>query len=164
MSSWKYSVLLVDDDESVRESLRKLLESDGFHVISVSNGVEALEAFGRAQSQFDLLLMDLNMPMKNGWVTLDRVRELNPHLPVFIITGLSQQGEMAEAAGASVLVEKPIDLAGLIWLIQRQMAASTQTGGHQEFPFYRLPAARDASRGQWVDSPAIAYNHWGLNE
>ncbi len=156
--------MLVDDDESIRESLRKLLESEGYNVISASSGAEALEAFRQAWDQFDLLLMDLSMPVKNGWVILDQVFELNPHQPVFIITGLSHQSAMAEAAGASVLVEKPIDVPGLLWLMQRQMAAPPQATGHPAFPFCHLRAVRDASYGHKVDPSDAAYNHWGLNE
>ena len=96
MTDRTYKVLVADDDESVRESLRKLLHGEGYQVILAVNGAEAVAAFRREQARIDLLLVDLNMPLKNGWATLDRLREVNPSLPVFILTGMSHQSELAE--------------------------------------------------------------------
>ena len=93
--------MVVDDDESVRDSLRKLLDGEGYQVVSVANGAEAVETFYREQNQIDLLLVDLNMPLKNGWAAVDRLLETNPGLPILIVTGQPNQYEMAEAAGVS---------------------------------------------------------------
>ncbi len=169
MSSLKYKVMVVDDDESICNSLCKLLASEGYQVISAPNGAEAVDTFHREQNQIDLLLVDLNMPIRNGWVTLNQLMEINPSLPVFILTGLSNQNELAEAAGVSALVEKPIDVPRLVQLIQKQLVGSAllplfQPTGHRVFPFYWLRAARDAQRAQWGELPVTPYDHWGLNE
>ena len=81
----------------------KLLDSEGYQVISAADGTEALETFHREQNQIDLLLVDLNMPIKNGWVILNQMMEVNPSLPVFILTGLSHQIELAEAGAENRL-------------------------------------------------------------
>lgn len=168
MSERKYRVMVVDDDESVRESLRKLLGHEGYDVTLAADGAEAVEMFRQAGSQVDLLLVDLNMPLKNGWATLDRLLEVDRSLPVFVLTGLSNQYELAEAAGVSVLVEKPIDVPGLLQLMQRQLTAPVpshlQAAGRQAFPFYCLRAAHDTLPGPETELHIAPYDHWGLNE
>ena len=167
MSETKYNVMVVDDDESVRDSLCKILSGEGYRVVLAANGVEAVETFRWKREQVELLLIDLNMPLKNGWATLDRLLEVNRSLPVFILTGLSHQNELAEAAGVCALVEKPIDVPGLLQLIQRQLAGPLhprlQAAGCRAFPFYCL-RARNESPGQWTEPAVAPYNHWGLNE
>jgi CheY-like chemotaxis protein len=168
MTERPHKVLVADDDVSVRESLRKLLNGEGYQVIAVANGAEAVEAFWLEQNQIELLLVDLNMPLKNGWATLDRLIEINPSPPVLIVTGQPNQNEMAEAAGVSALVEKPIDVPALLLLIQELLAGPVEfrlpTTGHQEFPFHHLRAAGYASRYSWTEQNASPYAHGGLNE
>ena len=161
-------VLVADDDESVRESLCKLLIGEGYQVLSAANGAEAVETFCREQNQIDLLLVDLNMPLKNGWVTLDRLLEVNPSLPVLIVSGQPNQFEMAEAAGVSALVEKPIDVPSLLQLIHKLLAdpvkSRSQGSGHREFPFELVRAAGDTSRYSRMWQNVTPYSHGGMNE
>ena len=168
MSKQTYKVLVADDDESVRESLCKLLHGEGYQVAAVANGAETVEAFCREQNQIDLLLVDLNMPLKNGWATLDRLLEVNPFLPVLIVTGQSNQYEMAEAAGVCALVEKPIDVPALLHLIHKLLARPVESGlqriGHREFPFHLVRAAGYTSRYSWTEQNVTPYNDGGLNE
>jgi len=169
MSGPTNKVLVADDDESVRESLRKLLRGEGYQVVSVANGAEAVEAFRQDQDQIDLLLVDLNMPLKNGWATLDRLLEVNPSLPVLIVTGQPNQYEMAEAAGVSALVEKPIDVPALLQLIRKLLAGPVESGvqgnGHRGFlPFQLVRAAGHSSRYSWLAQNVTPYIHEGLND
>ena len=168
MSERKSKVMVVDDDESVRDSLRKLLDGEGYQVILAANGLEAVETFRREQNQIDLVLVDLNMPMKNGWVTLNDLLEANPFLPVFVLTGLSHQSELAIAAGVSALVEKPIDVSELLQLIKKQLVdpvrSPTRHHGHRDISFRHLRAARYISDGLSASRDIPPYNHWGLNE
>jgi CheY-like chemotaxis protein len=163
-----YRVLVADDDDSVRESLRKLLHGEGYQVLSVSNGAKAVEIFRRELDRIDLLLLDLNMPLRNGWATLDRLIEIKPALPVIIITGQPNQYEMAEAAGVRALVEKPIDVPALLQVIHKLLAASTEPRelrpGQREFVFYYLRPAGYASRVSWRNENVAPYSHGGLNE
>ena len=168
MTQKTYKVLVADDDEAVRESLRKLLHGEGYQVIAVANGVEAVETFRQEVDQIDLLLVDLNMPIKNGWATLDRLIEVNPSLPVLIVTGQPNQNEMAEAAGVSALVEKPIDVPELLKLMQELMAGPGQSrlprAIPREFPFHHLRAAGYTSRYPWREQNVTPYTSGGLNE
>src|ERR1700720_2925536 len=80
----KAKVLVVDDDFSVRDSLAMALRSEDFQVVTASNGHEALERY--FEGYVDVVLLDLNMPVKNGWDTFERLTALNPYLPVIVIT------------------------------------------------------------------------------
>src|SRR5258706_11223616 len=97
-------ILLVDDDRSIRESLDKILRAENYDVVLAENGRESIEKHGR--ERIDLLLLDLNMPVTNGWVTLGWLAAVNPLLPVIIITGRPNQRALAETAGAEDPLQK----------------------------------------------------------
>ena len=67
----KPRVLLVDDDRSVLDALGTVIESEGFELVRAADGHEAVENFG--QQPIDIVLLDLNMPVKGGWDTLERL-------------------------------------------------------------------------------------------
>src|SRR5438874_12413775 len=109
-------ILLVDDDRSIRESLSKILRAENYEVVLAENGQEAIEK--HSTERIDLLILDLNMPVKNGWATLERLVGIDPLLPVVIITGRSNQRAPAETAGADALMEKPLDVPLLLQRIR----------------------------------------------
>ena len=112
-------ILLVDDERSIRESLSKILGAENYEVVLAENGHEAIEKHGA--QRIDLLILDLNMPVKNGWDTLDWLVKIDPVLPVVIITGRSNQRALAETAGADALMEKPLDVPLLLQTIRELM-------------------------------------------
>jgi len=112
-------ILLVDDERSIRESLSKILGAENYEVVLAENGHEAIEKHGA--QRIDLLILDLNMPVKNGWDTLDWLVKIDPVLPVVIITGRSNQRALAETAGADALMEKPLDVSLLLQTIRELM-------------------------------------------
>jgi len=121
---------LVDDDPAVRESLRRVLQSEKYEVKLASSGKEALERVFQAAP--DLVLLDLNIPAQNGWEVLRRIRAVQPALPVIIITARPNQQAEAVACRANALMEKPLDLpvllesmAGLIDQAQRPVESPT---------------------------------------
>ena len=113
----KAKVLLVDDDFSVRESLARALRSENFQVVTAANGQEALEEY--FDGYVDLVLLDLNMPIKSGWDTFERLTALNPYLNIILITARLDQREMAAVAGASAIMEKPLHVPLLIEVMNR---------------------------------------------
>jgi len=108
-------ILIVDDDSSVRESLRKILTEGGFSVTAAPDGDSAEAAFGKA----DLLVLDLNLPIQDGWDILGRVNAEYPLLPVIVITGLADQLDERTIPGASAFLEKPIEVPLLLQTIDR---------------------------------------------
>jgi len=113
-------VLLVDDEPKICAALAGALVSEGFEVVFVESGDEAITAF--RDGAFDIVLMDLRMPGKSGWETLPRLTEARPLLPVIIITALPDQGPAALATGVGALLEKPLDIPVLLETMRRLLS------------------------------------------
>ena len=105
-------ILLVDDDEQVLTSVAQVMESEGYVAILAANGCEAVAQCRRYRP--DLIVVDLNMPLKDGWATLEAIEEVRPFLPMIVITGKPLQFERALAFGVDALMEKPLDLPVLL--------------------------------------------------
>jgi len=116
-SDSKGRLLLVDDDASIRESLGHALRSEDYEVILAADGQDAIDKF--LKGYIDLVLLDLNVPVKGGWDVFERITALNPLLPIIIITARSEQDELAATAGASALMEKPLSLPQLLGTITK---------------------------------------------
>ena len=108
----KQRVLVIDDDASVRESLRKVLQGTGYEVTTAGDGEEALTRF--VPGQINLVLLDLSLPFRNGWDVFERLTTQHPTIPLIIITGMPDQYPTALAAGVGALMEKPIDAPALL--------------------------------------------------
>ena len=121
----KKRILLADDSPQIRESLSKVLRNAGYHVTSVAHGGQALDR--ALEEEFDLLLLDLNMPGMDGWEALNHLASLKPALPVIIITAQPDQRDWAQAEGARALMEKPLDLPLLLQTIHN---LTTQSPGN----------------------------------
>jgi CheY-like chemotaxis protein len=113
-------ILLADDEGSVRIMVSRVLVSEGYDVVAVANGAEALQTI--RTSSLDAALLDLNMPTLNGWETFQRIQEEYPLLPVVIITAKPDQFFTSLGAGVGALLEKPLDFEELIETIARLLA------------------------------------------
>jgi len=101
----------VDDDYTVRQSLEQALILENFRVVAAANGQEALRGFG--EHRIDILLLDLNLGQETGWDTLRQLRQIQPLLPVIIMTG--NPGQCApRSTRVDAFMEKPLDLPVLI--------------------------------------------------
>jgi CheY-like chemotaxis protein len=120
----KRKILLADDDPAIRRILLRLLEEEGYFVLAASNGAEAL-ALTNA-TKFDLALLDLNMPVKDGWETFTQLSTQNPQLPVILITARSNQFFPALASGVDALLEKPLDFVTLFQTIHELLEESPE--------------------------------------
>jgi response regulator RpfG family c-di-GMP phosphodiesterase len=113
------SVVVVDDDESMRMYLSETLTSGGYGCRSFANGPAALGWLAAAEEPVDLLLSDINMPGMNGLDLLRTVKAVAPHLPFILISGLCDlpTAHGALRAGATDYLLKPVrpgDLLGLV--------------------------------------------------
>lgn len=109
-------ILLIDDDSAVRESLRRVLESEGWRVTAARDGVEALEFLRRQEPA--LVITDLCMATVTGWDLLFHESLERPHLPIFVITALSPETAAGAELFATAFFEKPLDLDKLIAAIR----------------------------------------------
>jgi len=117
-------ILVADDDNSVRESLKKVLENAGYDVICVANGDDAEKQI--SIETIDLLILDLNLPGQDGWNVFGLASALKPLLPVIILTGLKEQSENAFLAGVAAFLEKPVDVLVLLNTVARLLAEPAQ--------------------------------------
>jgi two-component system response regulator PrrA len=116
----KRRILVVDDDDEVRRGLRCVLIMEGYEVATAANGREGLEAFRRTAC--DLALIDMNMPVQNGWSTIAALRSMQRGLPVIFITARPDQRTLARECSVD-LMEKPLDLPELLARIDALLAA-----------------------------------------
>jgi DNA-binding NtrC family response regulator len=102
-------ILIIDDEAGIRESLETLLSLEGYLVETATNGEEGLDQI--QQNIYDLVLLDLALPGKNGLEILQLIRELQPVLPVIMITAYGKVDNIVDAMrlGAQNFVQKPWD-------------------------------------------------------
>jgi CheY-like chemotaxis protein len=114
------TVLIVDDDEGIREALRDALVDVGYRVATAGNGAEALDVL--EASSPDAVLTDLVMPGVDGWELASRVRG-NPRFAALPILVMTAHGErlLSTAPVASGYFKKPIDLARLLQGLSRSL-------------------------------------------
>ncbi|MBI3416875.1 MAG: response regulator [Verrucomicrobia bacterium] len=113
-------MLVVDDDASIRESVKKILQAEGYEVLLAADGQEAVARYD--PGRINLLLLDIELPNCSGWDTFENFTTKNPWLAVIVITGHAEQYRVAAAAGVSAFMEKPIDAAELLRTIQDLLA------------------------------------------
>ena len=116
-------VLIVDDDERLREYVRVNLEAEGYEVREAGSADEALDALGERSP--DLILLDVMMPQVDGWETLRRIQEHTGigAIPVVMFSGKVDERSAAEAEsrGAQGFIGKPFDPRSLIESTKQQL-------------------------------------------
>jgi len=115
-------VLIVDDEESIRSSLERLLSYEKFKTLSAPDGAAALDLV--AGERVDIVLLDIKMPGMDGLEVLQKMKDLHPDLPVIIISGHGTITTAVEATklGAFDFIEKPIDIERLLLTIRNGMS------------------------------------------
>jgi two-component system nitrogen regulation response regulator NtrX len=115
-------VLIVDDEQSIRSSLERLLTFEKFKTFSAADGRAAIEL--AASERVDIVLLDIKMPGMDGLEVLEALREQYPSLPVIIISGHGTINTAVEATklGAFDFLEKPIDMERLLLTIRNGLA------------------------------------------
>jgi CheY-like chemotaxis protein len=125
-------VLLVDDSKDERDMYTQQLEATGYRVQVAENGEDALQRV--AAEVPDVVIMDLAMPVLDGWETTRRLKETHPGVQVIVLSGHTggEEGRRAKEAGSDVLLTKPfgpeaLELAVRIVLKRRAEADAPQT-------------------------------------
>jgi CheY-like chemotaxis protein/two-component sensor histidine kinase len=124
-------VLIVDDDPSIRDFTRRVLEKAGFRVTTATDGIEALELM--RQQPRDIVLLDLEMPKLDGAATLKKIRQQWGLLPVIIQTGYPEGELMSRALECSpfTLLSKPCSIERLVATV-RSVAQQPETSFWRE--------------------------------
>ena len=116
------SILVIDDESAIRESLEVLLMLEGYQVRMAVDGEEGLRTLG--QENFDLVLLDLALPGQSGLELLPQIKDRHPELPVIMITAYGTVENVVDAirAGAENFVQKPWDNEKLLADIRSAVA------------------------------------------
>jgi DNA-binding NtrC family response regulator len=117
-----HRILIIDDEASIRESLETLLTLEGYNIETAPEGDTGLDLIDRRS--YDLVLLDLALPGKNGLEVLHLIREHHPDLPVIMITAFGKVDNVVEAirTGAQNFVQKPWDNEKLLADIRSAIA------------------------------------------
>lgn len=115
-------ILLVEDDETIRDLVCELLRDEGYDVYEASDGEAAIRALRRRQPPPDtlcLVILDMMLPRADGLQVLDALAELDNYVPVVAVSASSEQLTRAMQAGAGTALAKPYDLNRLLALVER---------------------------------------------
>ena len=127
------NVLVVDDEKSLRDFVRRNLEVRGYHVFTASNGVEALANF--QNEKIHLVIMDIMMPHMDGLETTRRIRE-ESHVPIIILTAMGEEIDKVRAfdLGADDYLTKPFGVGELLGRVKAVLRRAdwSETGSSEE--------------------------------
>ena len=118
-------ILIIDDERSIRNTLKEILTYEGFEVSEAQDGMEGLKAVEKGK--FDVILCDIKMPKMDGIEVLEKIQELAPETPVVIVSGHGNIDTAVEAIkkGAFDYIAKPLDLNRTLVTIRNAMDRST---------------------------------------
>jgi len=117
----KMHILIVDDDQIVLDSCKRVFEAEGFEVYLVSDAIKALEVL--EHTTFDLLLVDVKMPEYDGIDLMRMIKKKWPQLPIILMSGYPTHETMEAGAqnGAAQFIDKPFTPEELIKTVRMVM-------------------------------------------
>jgi len=155
------TIMVVDDESSVRTMLSMALGDEGFRVVEASSGQEAIELFEQVQP--DLILMDLLMPGLTGLETCRRIRERSS-VPITMLTALDsvEEVEISLEAGADDYCTKPMELTELIARLRARLRSVDRVKARQldaELP--EIPGDREVEQAR-AENKCVARSELGF--
>jgi len=114
----KILILVVDEQFTDREALKKILEDKGYRVATASDGAEAIEMV--KSRHYDIIFLDVRLPNMNGVETFERVKKIDPQATVIMMTDCAEEDlvKRAVSAGAYTCLYKPFDIEKVITLVE----------------------------------------------
>ena len=109
-------ILMIDDEESLLECMREVLEMEGFTVLTASDGKAGLEVYMRDKGKIDLIICDKGLPELDGEGVFFHVRSVNPGLPFILATGSIEISDslINDEDGNFLIMYKPYKIAELV--------------------------------------------------
>lgn len=128
----KYKILVIDDEQSIRESISMILEYENYLVELAANGVQGLNLFN--EQNFDAVLLDVKMPGLDGIEVLQLLKERNKNIPIIMISGHGTIETAIECTkkGAYDFLEKPLDRDKLLISLRNAIEHSTIISEYQK--------------------------------
>lgn len=111
-------ILVVDDEQGIRDLMRDALSLEGHQVVCAQNGTEAIELL--LSNKVDVVFLDIRMPKGDGLTALREIRRLNPALPVVMITGCGKRQVIDEAIrlGCDACLIKPFSMRDVVGMLE----------------------------------------------
>ncbi len=118
------TILVVDDEETIRRVAKKILNGSGFEVVVAGGGGEAVEIFRKTPAQFAAVLLDLTMPRMDGEEVFRSLQEINPEVPVLIMSGFNEQDTVNRFVGRGLagFLPKPFNAEMLLMKLRAVLA------------------------------------------
>lgn len=116
-------ILIVDDEELVREVTTMMVEDAGGSVVVASDGEEALKVFIANKQSLDAVFMDFSMPGMNGYEAFKKMAAIDPAIPVVLVSGLkiTPEADQARAEGRLIFLSKPFKQDDVIHALLQSM-------------------------------------------
>ncbi len=114
-------MLIIDDEEMIRELTKDILEMQGYNIITATNGFEGIETFEQQHANVDAVVLDMSMPMLSGYETFLKLREIDSSVPIVLSTGNSDSDDAQNliSQGVEGIAQKPYRMDEFISLIEK---------------------------------------------
>jgi CheY-like chemotaxis protein len=119
------SILVVDDEEALRDLVCGILGEAGYNVQTAGDGQEALSVYTRYQETIGAVLLDLNLPKMSGRDVLKRIQQVNPHVKVIVTSGYpaERSGSDTSGSGANAFLPKPYTIDAVLTAVRNALVA-----------------------------------------
>ena len=119
-----HRILVIDDEEMIRESLVEFLDEHGYEAVPAVDGRDALRKLANSSPRPCLILLDLMMPVMDGWQFAAELRNREEDIPIVLLSAARDLRTHAKALSAAEIIEKPFDLSELLPKIARVASAA----------------------------------------
>ncbi|MBN1129054.1 MAG: response regulator [Chitinispirillaceae bacterium] len=158
MAGFRKTVMWVDDEIEMLRAHVMFLETRGYHVVPVFTGDDAVQMIAEKPQEYDIVLLDEQMPGKDGLTTLEEIKELRPDLPVVMVTKSEEERLMEQAIGKKIdgYLTKPVNPSQILLVCKRLLESKTFIASEIRQQFLRsYSETTTALRGrletlQWV--------------
>jgi CheY-like chemotaxis protein len=118
------SILIIDDEEVIRDVVKEGLGDLGYTVFTAKNGLEGIAIYSGQKGNIDLVILDLILPKMSGTITYEKLKALDPQVTVLLSSGYSQKGQAQELLdrGVQGFIQKPFRLIDLAKAIRMLLA------------------------------------------
>ncbi|MDE2076093.1 MAG: response regulator, partial [Burkholderiales bacterium] len=173
-------ILVAEDNQVNQMVIEEMLEGEGAHVVMAQNGQQAVELAQLTSAPFDVVLMDVQMPLMDGLVATRKIKEVHPELPVIGQTAhaLKEEMDKCQAAGMAATVNKPIELDDLVAMIIKTIHADSKRRNQPGRPTHIKPPSvpeaplidvaalkqRYARKPEFAERLIVAFLRHHLNE
>ncbi len=122
-AAYTYNVLVVEDDDVSYLLLSEILSSYPLKLIRANDGEEAVNYFHKDQTSINLVLMDIKLPKVNGYDATQRIKEINPSIPVIAVTAYAHSQGIIDCynSGCDDFISKPFDINKIVRLIENYL-------------------------------------------